>query len=53
METRHIVAYALCAALVLILVAFAVRYASNRRQFRIRQSGRGKSTNAAENAPAE
>jgi cytochrome c biogenesis protein CcdA len=53
METRLIVAYALCAALVLILAAFAVRYASNRRQFKIRQSGRGKSISTSENMPAE
>jgi hypothetical protein len=53
METRLIVAYALCAALLLILAAFTVRYANNRRQFKIRQSGRGKNTPNPDNVPAE
>ncbi|MBL0922966.1 MAG: hypothetical protein IBJ12_00680 [Sphingomonadaceae bacterium] len=53
METRLIVAYALCAALVLILSALAIRYASNRRQFKIRQSGRGKNIANPDNVPAE
>jgi cytochrome c biogenesis protein CcdA len=53
METRLIVAYALCAALVLILAALAVRYANNRRNFKIRQSGRGKNTPDVEGVPAE
>lgn len=42
METRLIVAFALCAIMALILAAVAVRYFHNRRQFKIRQSGRGK-----------
>ena len=44
METRLIVAYALCAVMALILFAAAVRYFHNRRQFRIRQSGRSKNS---------
>jgi hypothetical protein len=49
MEDRHLVAYTLCAVLAVIVVAFTMRYLSNRRQFKIRQSGRGKTldTNVA------
>ena len=49
METRLIIAYSLCAVMALILAALAVRYFLNRRQFKIRQSGRGKTTNAQDN----
>ncbi len=53
METRLVVAYALCAVMVLILVAVAIRYLNNRRQFKIRQAGRGKNINDKEGVPAE
>lgn len=53
METRLIIAYSLCAVMALILAALTVRYFINRRQFKIRQSGRGKTTNAQDNLPAE
>jgi uncharacterized membrane protein SpoIIM required for sporulation len=53
METRLIVAYALCAAMGLLLAAFSVRYVVNRRQFKIRQSGRGKNIAKPNNVPAE
>lgn len=53
METRLVIAYALCAVMALIFVAVAVRYLHNRRQFKIRQAGRGKSTNLADGAPTE
>ncbi len=50
METRLIVAYVLCAVMALILVGVAVRYFNNRRQFKIRQSGRGKNV---DNVPVD
>lgn len=50
MEDRHILAYTLGATLVLIVAFVVVRYLNNRRQFKIRQSGRGKSVPGA---PAE
>jgi hypothetical protein len=53
METRLVVAYALCAVMVLILVAVAIRYLNNRRQFKIRQAGRGKNSNDNGGVPAE
>jgi hypothetical protein len=53
METRLVVAYALCALMVLILVAVAIRYLNNRRQFKIRQAGRGKNSNDNGGVPAE
>lgn len=53
MESRLIIAYSLCAILLLILTALTVRYFNNRRQFKIRQSGRGKTTDAKDNFPAE
>jgi hypothetical protein len=53
MESRLIIAYSLCAILLLILAALTVRYFNNRRQFKIRQSGRGKTTNAKDSFPAE
>ena len=53
MESRLIIAYSLCAIMLLILAALAMRYFINRRQFKIRQSGRGKTTNAQDNLPAE
>jgi hypothetical protein len=53
MESRLIIAYSLCAIMLLILAALVVRYFVNRRQFKIRQSGRGKTTNAQDNLPAE
>ncbi len=42
METRFIIAYALCAVMALVLVFVVGRYLRNRRQFKIRQMGRGK-----------
>lgn len=53
METRLIIAFALCAVMALILTVFAVRYTSNRRQFKIRQSGRGKNSTTVDSVPAE
>lgn len=55
MENRLIIAYALCAIMVLILAAIAVRYVNSRKQFKIRQSGRGKNSNSDVTAgvPAE
>ncbi len=50
MEDRHIIAYSLGAVLLAIVVFFVARYLNNRRQFKIRQSGRGKSVPGA---PAE
>jgi uncharacterized membrane protein YidH (DUF202 family) len=50
METRFIIAFVLCALMALILIAFTVRYYSNKRQFKIRQSGRGKNVSSV---PAE
>lgn len=44
METREVVAYALCAIMVLFLLLAFARYRRNRRQFKIRQMGRGKNT---------
>lgn len=53
MESRLIIAYSLCAILLLILAAITFRYLNNRRQFKIRQSGRGKTTNVKDNFPVE
>lgn len=53
METRIIVAYALGALLVLILGAVAARHLANRRQFKVRQAGRGKNKGTTESLPAE
>jgi len=53
METRHVIAYALCAVLALILVAVAVRYLNNRRQYKIRQAGRGKNSTNPERVASE
>jgi hypothetical protein len=50
MEDRHIIAYTLCAAMVIILSVFLARHLNNRRQFKLRQSGRGKSHDSV---PAE
>lgn len=53
METRLVLAYALCAVMVLIFVTVAIRYLNNRRQFKIRQAGRGKNTNDIDGVSAE
>jgi hypothetical protein len=53
METRLIIAFALCAVMALIFIAIVVRYVSNRRQFKIRQSGRGKNSANTDGFPAE
>jgi hypothetical protein len=53
METRHVIAYALCALLALIFVAVAVRYLNNRRQFKIRQAGRGKNISNPDGVASE
>jgi hypothetical protein len=50
MEDRHLIAYSLCAAILAIGAAFVVHYLNKRRRFKIRQSGRGKTTNSV---PAE
>jgi len=41
-ETRLIVAFVLIAIMVLALIFAAVRYSRRRKQFKIRQMGRGK-----------
>lgn len=43
MEPREIVAYSLGAILAFVLLAAVLRYRHNRRQFKLRQSGKGKS----------
>lgn len=55
MEMRLIIAYALCATMVLIIVAISLRHFNNRKKFKVRQSGRGKNvdTNGIESVPAE
>lgn len=50
MEDRHIIAYTLAALMGLFLAGFVVRHLNNRRKFKIRQSGRGKSDGSV---PAE
>ncbi len=50
MESRLMIAFALCAIMALIFIVAAVRYRNNRKQFKIRQSGRGK---ASGSIPAE
>jgi hypothetical protein len=53
METRLLVAYVLC-ALLAIVVFFAIgRYVRNRRQFKIRQSGRGKNVPGNDGMPRD
>jgi hypothetical protein len=42
METRVVLAYALCAAMAIILAFTLGRYVRNKRQFKLRQMGRGK-----------
>jgi hypothetical protein len=42
MEMRVVLAYALCAAMAIILVFALGRYVRNERQFKLRQMGRGK-----------
>jgi hypothetical protein len=42
MEMRLVLAYALCAAMAIILVFALGRYVRNKRQFKLRQMGRGK-----------
>ena len=53
METRIMVAYALCAAMALFFTLVIVRYMRIRRQFKIRQSGRGKNVVEADQTPSE
>ena len=53
MENRVIIAYALCAIMVLVLALVVARYVASRRQFKIRQSGRGKNLSNLENRSAE
>ncbi|MBJ7527463.1 MAG: hypothetical protein JHD10_09540 [Sphingomonadaceae bacterium] len=47
METRVIVAFALCAAMAVILAFTLGRYVRNKRQFKLRQMGRGKNAPSA------
>jgi hypothetical protein len=47
METRVVLAYALCAAMAVILAFTLVRYVRNKRQFKLRQMGRGKNAPVA------
>nr|WP_315458299.1 hypothetical protein [uncultured Sphingorhabdus sp.] len=51
METRVIVAYALCAALVLVILFAVSRYLKKRREFKTRQMGRGKNIKPGFEAP--
>ncbi len=53
MENRLLIAYALCAVMVLIITMITVRYLNNRKQFKIRQSGRGKGSSDGDSLPAE
>lgn len=55
MENRLIIAYVLCAIMLLVFAAIAVRYFDNRKQFKVRQSGRGKNNGDinADSVPAE
>jgi uncharacterized membrane protein YidH (DUF202 family) len=53
METRFIIAYALCAVMALVLVFALVRYVRNRRQFKIRQMGRGKNLSDTDQTPSQ
>lgn len=53
METRVIIAYALCALMALLLAFAAGRYVRNRRQFKIRQMGRGKHLSDNDQNPSE
>jgi hypothetical protein len=53
MENRVIIAYALCAIMVLVLAVLVARYVASRRQFKIRQSGRGKNLPNLEDQTAE
>jgi len=46
METRIIVAYALLATMLVGAAIFGARYVYRRRQFKIRQMGRGKNINS-------
>jgi hypothetical protein len=45
METRIIVAYALCAVLIFAGIFAVSRYLKKQREFKIRQMGRGKNIN--------
>jgi hypothetical protein len=42
MQTEEMVAYALCIGMMLFFAFGTVRYARKRKQFKIRQMGRGK-----------
>lgn len=55
MENRLIIAYALCAIMALIFAGITMRYLNNKKQFKIRQSGRGKSSGEtiSDGVPAE
>ena len=53
METRFIIAYALCAVMTLVLAFGVGRYVRNRRQFKIRQMGRGKNLSDTDQTPSQ
>jgi hypothetical protein len=53
METRVLIAYALCAVMAFILIFAVGRYLRNRRQFKIRQMGRGKNSGDVNGTTAE
>jgi hypothetical protein len=53
METRFIIAYALCAVMALVLAFALGRYVRNRRQFKIRQMGRGKNLSDTDQTPSQ
>jgi hypothetical protein len=47
METRVVLAYVLCAAMALVLVFTLGRYVRKKKQFKLRQMGRGKNAPSA------
>lgn len=44
MENRHVIAYVFAAGMLVVIGLLATRYFQKRRQFRLRQTGRGKNT---------
>jgi cytochrome c biogenesis protein CcdA len=51
MEPREIVAYSLGAILVFVILAVIWRYRHNRKQFKLRQTGKGKSIAVGDDPP--
>jgi hypothetical protein len=48
MEPREIVAYSLSAILAFVILAGLLRYRHNRKQFKLRQTGKNKSVSTRE-----